>query len=150
MKRTLHPDSFAELKTRLEQAHKAFQKRYPGSTGQRQPVHTVYGGAHLFRADTAKRLGEAALRSLDEYAPDFITFAKVLALPGFDRLSDSPGAAESLSKSIDADLDAARKENRPAWFAFTIYRRVREKLKREPVEDLQNRFRRRVWQPPRC
>jgi citrate lyase beta subunit len=140
MKKTLHPDSLVEIKARLEQAHKAFQKRYPGSTGQRQPVHTVYGGAHLFRADTAKRLGEAALRSLDEYAPDFITFAKVLALPGSDRLSDSPGVADALSKSIEADPDAARKENRPAWFAFTIYRRVREKLKREPVEDFRIDF----------
>lgn len=140
MKRTLHPDSLVEIKTKLEQAHKAFQKRYPGPTGQRQPVHTVYGGAHLFRADTAKRLGEAALRSLDEFAPDFITFAKVLALPGSQRLSDSPGAADAIAKSIETDPDAARKENRPAWFAFTIYRRVREKLKREPVEDFRIDF----------
>ena len=28
---------------------------------QRQPVHTVYGGAHLFEAGTARRLGELAL-----------------------------------------------------------------------------------------
>ena len=28
----------------------------------RQPVHTVYGGAHLFKADTARRLGERAAR----------------------------------------------------------------------------------------
>ncbi len=70
MKRTLHPDLLHEIAVRLEQAHNSFQKRYPGSTGARQPVHTVYGGAHLFRADTAKRLGETALRSLDEFAPD--------------------------------------------------------------------------------
>ncbi|MGH9744815.1 MAG: DUF6986 family protein [Candidatus Acidiferrales bacterium] len=140
MKRTLHLDSLSEITTRLEQAHKAFQKRYPGSTGERQPVHTVYGGAHLFRADTAKRLGEAALRSLDEFAPNFVTFAKVLALPGADRLPESPEDAAAIAKSIEADPDGARKENRPAWFAFTIYRRVREKLKREPVEDFRIDF----------
>jgi citrate lyase beta subunit len=33
----------------------------------RQPVHTVYGGAHLFKADTARRLGERALTALDEH-----------------------------------------------------------------------------------
>lgn len=33
----------------------------------RQPVHTVYGGAHLFKADTARRLGERALAALDEH-----------------------------------------------------------------------------------
>jgi hypothetical protein len=140
MKRTLHPDSHKELTIRLEQAHKAFQKRYPGSTGERQPVHTVYGGAHLFRADIAKRLGEAAVRSLDEFAPNFATFAKILGLPGADRLPESPDAAATIAKSIDADAEAARKENRPAWFALTIYRRVREKLKREPVEDFRIDF----------
>jgi citrate lyase beta subunit len=35
----------------------------------RQPVHTVYGGAHLFRADTARRLGDVALRTLDQHLP---------------------------------------------------------------------------------
>jgi citrate lyase beta subunit len=85
-------------------------------------------------------LGEVALRSLDEFAPDFVTFAKILALPGADRLSESPDAAAAIAKSIEADPEAARKENRPAWFAFTIYRRVREKLKREPVEDFRIDF----------
>jgi citrate lyase beta subunit len=33
----------------------------------RQPLHTVYGGAHLFKADTARRLGERALVALDEH-----------------------------------------------------------------------------------
>ena len=33
----------------------------------RQPVHTVYGGAHLFRADTARRLGDVALRALEQH-----------------------------------------------------------------------------------
>jgi citrate lyase beta subunit len=50
----------------------------PGDLTGRQPVHTVYGGAHLFRADTASRLGKAALQVLDEYAPDAQTLARVL------------------------------------------------------------------------
>jgi citrate lyase beta subunit len=37
---------------------------------RRQPVHTVYGGAHLFRADTARRLGELAIDALEAYAPE--------------------------------------------------------------------------------
>jgi citrate lyase beta subunit len=47
---------------------------------RRQPIHTVYGGAHLFKADTAARLGAAALRALDEYAPDAATLAWVLGI----------------------------------------------------------------------
>ena len=34
-----------------------------------QPVHVVYGGAHLFRADTAQRFGAIAQRTLQEYEP---------------------------------------------------------------------------------
>jgi len=87
-----------------------------------------------------QRLGETAIRSLDEFAPDFVTFAKVLALPGADRLPESSESAAAIAKSIDSDPEAARKENQPAWFAFTIYRRVRDKLKREPVEDFRIDF----------
>jgi len=135
MKRTLPPESLREIATRLEAAHAAFQKRYPASSGARQPVHVVYGGAHLFRADTARRLGELALRSLDDYAPDFVSFARAISLPGANRLPESFETAAALSKSIEADPEAVQKENRLAWFAHTLYRRVREKLRREPVED---------------
>lgn len=45
---------------------------------ERQPVHTVYGGAHLFRADTAPRLGARALDALERYAPDAPTLAQAL------------------------------------------------------------------------
>jgi citrate lyase beta subunit len=140
MKRTLPQESLQEISTRLEMAHKAFLRRYPGLTGARQPVHTVYGGAHLYRAETARRLGELAMRSLDEFAPDFISFAKAIGLPGADRLPDSPDAAAAVAKSVEENPEAARQENRAAWFAHTIYRRVREKLKREPVEDFRIDF----------
>jgi citrate lyase beta subunit len=33
----------------------------------KSPVHVVYGGAHLFNAGTAKKLGQLALRALDEH-----------------------------------------------------------------------------------
>ena len=32
----------------------------------RQPVHVLYGGAHLFRADVVAKMGRLALRSLEE------------------------------------------------------------------------------------
>jgi citrate lyase beta subunit len=140
MKRTLFPESLREIATRLEQAHKAFERRYPGPSGDRQPIHVVYGGAHLFRSGTARRLGELALRSLDEYASDFAAFARAIGLPGAERLPESSGDAATIAKSIEADPEAARRENRPAWFAHTVYRRIREKLEREPVEDFRIDF----------
>src|SRR5689334_11411935 len=74
---------------RLHKANDAFNAVYPGESGERQPVHTVYGGAHLFKADSAVKLGELALRSLREYAPNFIIFAKALGLRGADTLPDT-------------------------------------------------------------
>jgi citrate lyase beta subunit len=46
----------------------------------RQPIHTVYGGAHLFRADTARKLGATALRTLDQYAADAATLAEIVGV----------------------------------------------------------------------
>ena len=110
MKRSLSDESLAGLATRLRGANEEFARHYPGETGRRQPVHTVYGGAHLFKSDTAKRLGSLAQRSLDQFAPDSVTFAQALGLSGNDKLAN------------------------------TIYERVTEKLEREPVEDFRIDF----------
>lgn len=138
MKRRLPPELLREVAARLEQAHKVFEQRYPnyrGAAADRQPIHVVYGGAHLFRANTIRKLGEMALRSMDDYAPDFAVFAKALGLPGAETLPDSADATATIARSVEADAAAARRENQPAWFTHTIYQRVREKLRREPVED---------------
>lgn len=74
----------------------------------RQPIHTVYGGAHLFRADTTEKLGALALAAMQEFAPDAATLAQVTGI--------SPSLAEA------------------------VYRRVVEKLRREPVEDFRIDF----------
>ena len=94
----------------LRQANEQFARHYPGETGRRQPVHTVYGGAHLFKSDSAHRLGSLARRSLEQFAPDAATFAKAIDL------------------IEDAELHS------------TIYQRVTEKLQREPVEDFRIDF----------
>ncbi|HZN07280.1 MAG TPA: hypothetical protein VFB65_10860, partial [Pyrinomonadaceae bacterium] len=64
----------------LRRANEEFARHYPGETGRRQPVHTVYGGAHLFKSDSAQRLGAVARRSLEEFAPDAATFAKAIGV----------------------------------------------------------------------
>jgi len=60
---------------RLKASSARAAEAYPGDRPDRQPVHTVYGGAHLFKAGTPAKLGELALRALDEHAPDARTFA---------------------------------------------------------------------------
>jgi citrate lyase beta subunit len=41
----------------------------------------VYGGAHLFKADTATKLGATALKAFEAHAPDAETLAAALDLP---------------------------------------------------------------------
>ena len=47
----------------------------------RQPVHTVYGGAQLFKVETPARLGALALDLIRTYTPDAGLFAECLGLP---------------------------------------------------------------------
>jgi len=62
---SFEPDEIARISATLSDANKAFMRHYPGESNRRQAVHTVYGGAHLFRADSAQKLGVVALRSLE-------------------------------------------------------------------------------------
>jgi len=93
---------------RVQRAQARVARRYPGDSGARQPVHTVYGGAHLFASDTARKLGELALRSLEAYGADAASFCEAIG--------------------VRAEL------------APKVYDRVREKLRREPVEDFRIDF----------
>jgi len=140
MKRSLSNDWLDQIGGPLNKANLALMNDYPGEGGQRQPVHTVYGGAHLFKSDSAPRLGKVAARALLEYAPDFVVFAQAIGLPGVERLPDILSFARDLSSRLENDPDAVRRENKPAWLAHTIFARVKEKLEREPVEDFRIDF----------
>src|SRR3970282_1241158 len=110
MSRSLTSRDLSPILSGLRAANAALATGYPGDSGERQPVHTVYGGAHLFTADTAPRLGAMALASLDEFAPTTAMFAKALGL------------------RVDQG------------FADTVRARVVDKLRREPVEDFRLDF----------
>lgn len=75
-----NPESLAAWTDRLEAASGRVAHAYPGDRPERQPVHTVYGGAHLFKAGTAAKLGELALKALDENAENATVFADALGL----------------------------------------------------------------------
>jgi len=64
----------------LDKANVRTAEQFPGDSAARQPVHTVYGGAHLFRADAVSKLGAVALKSLQQNAPDPASFAAALEL----------------------------------------------------------------------
>ncbi|MGF1467672.1 MAG: phosphoenolpyruvate kinase [Sandaracinaceae bacterium] len=114
----------------------ARQRSEPGTPrAERQPVHTVYGGAQLFRANIAERLGARARQALDRYAPDPFTFAKALGLRGADAIPDKKKAAKAYLATYDKKPEAARTESRDLHRLCVVYERVRRKLEDEPVED---------------
>lgn len=77
---TINERSLQAWQDRLEATSERVAEAYPGERGDRQPVHTVYGGAHLFRADTAPKLGGIAIGTLDEHAADAGTLADAVGL----------------------------------------------------------------------
>src|SRR5207245_488706 len=105
MKTSFTPDSITPLLQSLRLSNAEFSKLYPGDSPARQPVHTVYGGAQIFKVDTAPKLGAAALNALRENAGTASIFAKAMGMKS-----------------------NASEQN-------TLYNRIVEKLKTEPVED---------------
>lgn len=82
---------------RLARANAGHAKAFPGDTTERQPVHVVYGGAHLFKAATPARLGTIALNSLRSFARGAADFAACLSI--------APGMAEAVYSRVVAKLD---------------------------------------------
>ncbi len=140
MKTSLAHATTEAILAQLHQANTAFMQHYPGESGRRQPVHTVYGGAQLFKSETAQRMGQTALRTLEEYAPDFATFAKILNLPDARLLPTKSTQIAKLQRELDKSPEATKSKNYPAWLAWAVYARVQEKLNREPVEDFRIDF----------
>jgi citrate lyase beta subunit len=102
MTTSFDPSATDEIVAKLSAANKEFMRRYPGESNRRQAVHTVYGGAHLFKADSARKLGEVALRSLKEYASDAGTLAKALGLEFTKKIYDR--IAEKLQREPVEDF----------------------------------------------
>ncbi|MFM7217853.1 MAG: DUF6986 family protein, partial [Bacteroidota bacterium] len=139
MKTTLSTTDKENILNELRSANLAFQTTYPGDRSERQPVHTVYGGANLFKSDSVRKMGEIALRNLRTYAPDFVELARVLELEGYASLPKEKDKIKSLIDQLDKMSEAERKKH-PAWLSFTVYKKVIAKLEREAVEDFRIDF----------
>jgi Malate synthase len=104
MNTSLSSESLENITRPLRSALSGFSERFPGESGYRQPVHTVYGGAHLFKSDTAIRLGQLAVRSFETYAPDAGVFADALGLPGDLALTIYARVAEKIAREAVEDF----------------------------------------------
>lgn len=107
---SLTPEDLAPIVASLADENRAFMRSYPGESDRRQAVHTVYGGAHLFKSDSTGKLGGVALRSLAEYAPTAADLTRILGTRWQPEFSEK------------------------------LYQRIVDKLTREPVEDFRLDF----------
>ncbi|WP_207510330.1 DUF6986 family protein [Longitalea luteola] len=139
MKFSIPEKDKSDLLAQLQIANLKFQQTYPGDKPDRQPVHTVYGGANLFKADTCVKMGDIALKNLQTYAPNFVVLANVLQLTGYDYLPRRQNDIEALTKKLH-DMPEALRKQEPAWLAYTIYNKIVQKLQKEAVEDFRIDF----------
>lgn len=70
----------------------------PPDRSERRPVHVLYGGAHLFRADTPDKLGRIARSSMATYAEDAAAFGKAVGV-------DDPALAVLVAARVEAKLE---------------------------------------------
>ncbi len=123
----------------LRTANLEFQKVYPGDKPERQPVHTVYGGANLFKFDTCVKMGEIALKSFQTYAPNFISMARILKMEGFEKLRGEEKKLEKIIKKFERS-DQGENRRHPGWIPYLVHQKIIEKLRTEPVEDFRIDF----------
>lgn len=138
MKTTLNENAIQDILQALDKANSVLAKQYPGETARRQPVHTIYGGAHLFKFDTAAKMGRIAIKSLQDYAPNFVILAQCLQIPGYESLPTDELEIANLVQSIKESEEIPN--HRPIWLAHTVYERILHKLQTEPVEDFRLDF----------
>jgi len=123
----------------LGQANLAFQKVYPGDRPDRQPVHTVYGGADLFTAETNEKMAKVAQRTLTNNAANFVELAKAIGLEGHESLPNTLSDQNALQSKMDGLSEADRKKE-SAWLSYTVYNKIKNKLETEAIEDFRIDF----------
>ncbi|MBX2888198.1 MAG: phosphoenolpyruvate kinase [Ferruginibacter sp.] len=125
------------LFNKLKKANEVFRKVYPGDRPERQAVHTLYGGANLFKHDLALVLGKRALESFKTYAPDFLTFGKIFGLNGIEQIKTKDARAEAKKYLSQKPQN---RHSHPAALSFEVYNKVIQKLEREAIEDFRIDF----------
>ena len=83
---SLDQAELADATADLREANLDFARRHPGDPPGRQPVHTVYGGAQLFSAESAARIGGVARRAMDDHLPTPAALGEMLGMAGHGSL----------------------------------------------------------------
>ncbi|WP_051969924.1 DUF6986 family protein [Kitasatospora azatica] len=85
---TFSPSARAVVDALLGPVDADLAARYPGDSGSRQPVHTVYVRADAFAADTVADWGRQALQALDTHAGTPAELAEALGVPADELIAE--------------------------------------------------------------
>lgn len=111
MKTSMSENEYSSILSKLTDPNNHISRIYPGDSELRQPVHTVYGGAHLFKKDMAHKMSSVSLRWFNEYIQSPKELKEIFPL--------SSWSDENLEK---------------------LHLRVKDKLEREALEDFRIDF----------
>lgn len=104
MDTTLSDRSIGAAAERLRSMAAEHAAAFPGEPAGRQPVHVVYGGAQLFRSDTAVKLAGLATRAFQEYAPDAEALSEVFGIGPAIAPAVHERVADKLAREAVEDL----------------------------------------------
>ena len=122
----------------LSAENQALAAAFPGDSGKRQPTHVVYGGAHLFKAELAQKLGKGALATIEQYAPHPLHMARALNYKADPRWAEMTEA--EFDTRVAGDDETLRTTDQNLWVVKTAYARMVAKCSSEPVEDFRIDF----------
>lgn len=80
-------NSLKKINTQLKLTNRITEKTYPENFTGRQPVHTLYGGAHLFKINTVQKMCVLARKSFNDYADTSEKLASALGWDKKDKLN---------------------------------------------------------------
>ena len=115
----LPPNFVARLEKLLYSAGRDSPRPSIDFSARRSPIHVFYMGAHLFSAGIVRKVANIALQTLERFAPDASSFAAL-------------AVGNSIYQDQDGESDLS--------FDPSIYKRMRQKLHSEPIEDLRIDF----------
>ena len=139
MKTSISQNLKSPIFDKLTKANLEFREVYPGDRADRQPIHTVYGGANLFKYNTAEFLGKKALEALLTNAPNYAVFGKAFQLRGHESLPTNAQATKDLENKLNR-LSAEERHEHPAYLSYEVYKKVIAKLESEALEDFRIDF----------
>ncbi|HIG43449.1 MAG TPA: phosphoenolpyruvate kinase [Gammaproteobacteria bacterium] len=118
MQQTINNSQLEPLLAKLAESNLEFASRFQGLSTRRQPVHTLYGGANLYKPGAAQKIAMLAQRHFASYAQDYTQMARALGFAGEESLE------------TEAEVPGS-----PAWIAKAVYDRVKLKLHSEAIEN---------------